>query len=78
MRTKFWGVCGSVPAPLTAERVYQKVLRALGETLKHPLQPDMAALARDGLTKEALDAIVAPWMQKHLPFELMGTHGGNR
>lgn len=66
MRVRFWGVCGSVPAPLTGARVEEKILRSLLHVMREPL-PN-AADARES---------VRQWMKEQLPFHVRSTHGGN-
>ncbi len=61
MRIKFWGVRGSIPAPLRPDSVRSKIVRAL-------------SLAKDvDLTNDqAIEAFV-----ESLPLEVKGTAGGN-
>lgn len=63
MKIKFWGTRGSLPAPLNAQQVHDKVVQALA-----------AAHGRDFPSDEhALSA----WVNQHLPFATRGTFGGN-
>jgi len=63
MKIKFWGTRGSLPSPLTARQVQDKVVQALTAAHGQNLPTDEAAL------KE--------WVLQHLPFATRGTYGGN-
>jgi phosphoribosyl 1,2-cyclic phosphodiesterase len=63
IRVKFWGTRGSLPAPLTAVQVRDKVVRALEAARGLPLPS----------TAEELIAFV----EQHLPFGARATCGGN-
>jgi phosphoribosyl 1,2-cyclic phosphodiesterase len=63
MKVRFWGTRGSLPAPLTASQVRDKLVRALEATRGLPLpatEPELAAL-----------------IDQTLPFSVRGTVGGN-
>ena len=63
MKVRFWGTRGSLPAPLTAAQVRDKVLRVLE--------------AARGLALPATDRELSDFIDQHLPFALRGTCGGN-
>jgi len=63
MKIKFWGTRGSLPAPLTAGQVQDKVVQALSAAHGQNLPADESALAE--------------WVARHLPFSVHGTYGGN-
>jgi len=63
MKIKFWGTRGSLPAPLTAAQVRDKVVQAL-------------ATAR-GQNLPADDSALAEWVDRNLPFPVRATCGGN-
>ncbi|HVU37512.1 MAG TPA: MBL fold metallo-hydrolase [Opitutales bacterium] len=63
MRIKFWGTRGSLPSPLTAQHVHDKVVQALAATRGQNLPMEEAELSA--------------WVTEHLPFALRGTFGGN-
>ncbi|HOV84944.1 MAG TPA: MBL fold metallo-hydrolase [Syntrophobacteraceae bacterium] len=62
MKVRFWGSRGSLPAPLTAEAVRKKILRALR---------DSRNLSLDN------DEDLARFVEAQLPFSVRGTYGGN-
>ncbi|PIU66935.1 MAG: hypothetical protein COS85_02700 [Armatimonadetes bacterium CG07_land_8_20_14_0_80_59_28] len=61
MELKFWGTCGSLPAPINAQSVNRKIIAAL-----------QAAQGQTLDTREAMDKFIA-----NLPFWVRGTYGGN-
>jgi phosphoribosyl 1,2-cyclic phosphodiesterase len=63
MKIKFWGTRGSLPAPLTARQVRDKVVQALAATRGHTLPTDETQLGA--------------WVDEHLPFAVRATCGGN-
>jgi phosphoribosyl 1,2-cyclic phosphodiesterase len=63
MKIKFWGTRGSLPAPLTARQVREKVVQALAATRGHTLPVDETQLGA--------------WVDEHLPFAVRATCGGN-
>jgi phosphoribosyl 1,2-cyclic phosphodiesterase len=63
MKIKFWGTRGSLPTPLTAAQVREKVVQALTAARGRDLPADEAALAA--------------WVDEHLPFAARATCGGN-
>ncbi len=63
MKIKFWGTRGSLPAPLNARQVQEKVVQALA-----------AAHGRDFPSEEGA---LTEWVRQHLPFATRGTYGGN-
>ena len=63
MKIKFWGTRGSLPAPLTARQVREKVVQALTAAQGHTLPTDEAHLGA--------------WVDEHLPFSVRATCGGN-
>jgi phosphoribosyl 1,2-cyclic phosphodiesterase len=63
MKVKFWGTRGSLPAPLTAAQVRDKLVRALEATRGLPLPAEEAGLAA--------------FVESNLPFSVRGTYGGN-
>jgi phosphoribosyl 1,2-cyclic phosphodiesterase len=63
MKIKFWGTRGSLPAPLTAAQVREKVVQALAAARGHNLPADEIALGA--------------WVDQHLPFAARATGGGN-
>lgn len=64
MQIRFWGVRGSLPAPLVGADVENKVAEALGRA------------AGSISIGHSLDE-VKMWMKEHLPFALRSTVGGN-
>lgn len=58
----FWGTRGSIPAPLTAETVREKVVQALMEGRGKELRSE---------------AQIRKFVEEDLPFHLTGTYGGN-
>ena len=62
MRIKYWGVRGSVPAPLTSEQVWAKQIALLKR-----IQKDCFVGERESLE----------WYLKTLPRSLTGTYGGD-
>ena len=63
MKIKFWGTRGSLPTPLTAAQVRDKVVQALSAARGQDLPADEGALAE--------------WVDEHLPFSARATCGGN-
>jgi phosphoribosyl 1,2-cyclic phosphodiesterase len=63
MKIKFWGTRGSLPTPLTAAQVRDKVVQALAVARGRDLPADEVALAA--------------WVDQHLPFATRATCGGN-
>ncbi len=63
MLVKFWGVRGSIPAPLSSKQIEAKILRALREA---------AARQTDLADRQAVDDFLAG-----LPLAIRGTVGGN-
>ncbi len=61
----FWGVCGSIPAPLTGQMVENKLLSAL--RIAHA----------SGESLPTNDEDLRAWMRRVLPFPTRFTHGGN-
>ncbi len=61
MKVIFWGTCGSLPAPITAEVVREKIKKAVLIAKTHP-PPD----------NDSLDEYI-----EKMPFEVRGTYGGN-
>ena len=66
-RAKFWGVRGSIPAPLTARQVRAKEAKLLRYLRERGLQMPWPATETE--TQE--------WLQANVPFALHGTYGGN-
>lgn len=62
MRVRFWGTRGSLPAPLNATAVREKIRRAL-----------LAAIGHDISTPERVDAFI----EDRLAFSVAGAFGGN-
>jgi len=63
MKIKFWGTRGSLPTPLTAQQVRDKVVQALAATRGRTLPADTTELGA--------------WVDEHLPFAVRATCGGN-
>jgi len=63
MKIKFWGTRGSLPAPLTARQVRDKVVQSLDIARGHALPVGEKELGE--------------WVDKNLPFAMRGTCGGN-
>lgn len=63
MKIKFWGTRGSLPAPLNAQQVHNKVVQALAAARGQDFPSDEIALSN--------------WVRQHLPFATHGTYGGN-
>ncbi|MBW2060238.1 MAG: MBL fold metallo-hydrolase [Deltaproteobacteria bacterium] len=61
MLVKFWGVRGSIPAPIRTEQVSAKIIKALSLAKNVDLEDE-----------EAISSFV-----QGLPFEIKGTYGGN-
>jgi len=62
MYVHFWGTRGSLPTPLKADQVREKILRALCLSRSHTLTTDEA---------------VRSFIDGRLPFAVKGTYGGN-
>ncbi|MBO93471.1 MAG: hypothetical protein CMI32_01045 [Opitutales bacterium] len=62
MKVKFWGTRGSIPAPLTAEVVREKVVQSLMEARGKELRSEVQ---------------IRQFVEEDLPFHLTGTYGGN-
>ena len=62
MYVNFWGTRGSIPSPLTAEAVREKVVQALMEARGKQLRSE---------------AQIRKFIEESLPFHLTGTYGGN-
>ena len=80
MKTTFYGVRGSVAAPLTAAQLSEKISRALITLAKDPvlLAKFLTLLTSlDGFGAAEQSKRVVAFLEEHLPFELYGTYGGN-
>jgi phosphoribosyl 1,2-cyclic phosphodiesterase len=75
MTVRFWGVCGSVPAPLTGKRVEDKIIAALQRAYEVPLPP--APSVQLGVTDEEYRKALRDWLHANVPFHTRYTHGGN-
>lgn len=62
MKLKFWGTCGSLPAPIEGAAVRNKIFRALQMAAGKRLESDSAILR---------------FIDEELPFEVSQTYGGN-
>ncbi len=62
---RFWGVRGSVPAPLTPAKVEEKVTYAVMQALAQKLPLDSSFTQ------------IREWLKRELPFERRATFGGN-
>jgi len=61
MKVVFWGTCGSLPSPITAKIVQEKIKKAILTAKTHPPGDD-----------ESIDDYI-----NRLPFGVRGTYGGN-
>ena len=68
MTVRFWGVRGSVPAPLTPTQVEDKVIRAMFEAAGEGEIPEVVLGGYDDFKRH---------LQARLPFSTRSTYGGN-
>jgi phosphoribosyl 1,2-cyclic phosphodiesterase len=68
-RIRYWGATGSLTAPLRPEQVTDKLVLALRRLI--------AAHALDDLGDEPPEAELHRRLERHLPFHLRSTYGGN-
>lgn len=75
MKAKFWGVRGSVPAPLTPAQIEEKICNAVLKFSKDEKAPH--AMWKSCMITEDQKSMVSSWLKNNSEFHQCSTYGGN-